>query len=178
MIEQTNEIVRRLNRQCERDILPETGAYLSDFGRLPGIDGKAKMSKSLGNAISLSASEVEIRHAVQMMYTDPDHLRVSDPGRVEGNVVFTYLDAFDPEKEELSELKEHYRRGGLGDVLLKRRLEAILQKLIGPIRERRACLATDVGALHDIVRDGTLRARTVTQGTLDDVKSALGLYAF
>lgn len=113
-----------------------------------------------------------------MMYTDPDHLRVSDPGRVEGNVVFTYLDAFDPNKEELKELKAHYRRGGLGDIVLKKRLEAILQEVIGPIRERRARFAADSGALHDVIRDGTLGARALTQETLEEVKSALGLYAF
>ena len=127
MIEQTNEIVRRLNRQTGRNLLPEATALLSDFGRLPGIDGKAKMSKSLGNAIALSATDDEIRRAVKMMYTDSNHLRVSDPGRVEGNVVFTYLDAFDPDKAELDELKAHYRRGGLGDTVLKQRLEAILR---------------------------------------------------
>lgn len=178
MIEQTNEIVRRLNRQTERELLPETTALLSDFGRLPGIDGKAKMSKSLGNAIALSAGDDEIRHAVRMMYTDPNHLRVSDPGRVEGNVVFTYLDAFDPAKAELAELKAHYRRGGLGDSMLKQRLEAILLDVIAPIRERRAAYAAHPDRVRGIIRDGTMHARAVTQQTLDMIKSGLGLYAF
>ncbi len=110
--------------------------------RLPGFDGKAKMSKSLGNTIVLDATDKDIKKAVNAMYTDPNHLRVEDPGQVEGNVVFTYLDAFDPNKEELEELKAYYRRGGLGDGTVKKRLEGILKELIGPIRERRMELKT------------------------------------
>jgi tryptophanyl-tRNA synthetase len=178
MIEQTNEIVRRLNRQSGRNLLPEATALLSEFGRLPGIDGKAKMSKSLGNAIALSATDDEIRRAVKMMYTDSNHLRVTDPGRVEGNVVFTYLDAFDPDKAELEALKAHYRRGGLGDSVLKQRLETILIDVIAPLRERRAAYAAAPDTVRDIVRNGTMLARVVTQQTLEWVKSALGLYAF
>ncbi|WP_245458319.1 tryptophan--tRNA ligase [Rhizobium leguminosarum] len=176
MIEQTNEIVRRINRQTGRDVLPETTALLSKTGRLPGIDGKAKMSKSLGNAISLSASPDEIDKAVQQMYTDAGHLRVSDPGKVEGNVVFTYLDAFDPEVDEVATLKDHYRRGGLGDSMLKQRLSSILNEIIGPIRERRYELARDLGMVRDIVRDGTQSAQELTQATLDDIKCAFGLF--
>ena len=127
LIEQTNEIVRRLNRQANNGVLPEARALIPTIGRLPGVDGKAKMSKSQGNAITLSATDKEIEDAVNQMYTDPDHLRVSDPGRIEGNVVFTYLDAFDPDREAVADLKEHYRRGGLGDMTLKRRLTSILQ---------------------------------------------------
>ncbi|WP_084366685.1 tryptophan--tRNA ligase [Rhizobium sp. RU36D] len=176
MIEQTNEIVRRINRQTGREILPETTALLSKTGRLPGIDGKAKMSKSLGNSISLSASTEEISKAVQQMYTDESHLRVSDPGKVEGNVVFTYLDAFDPDLDEVAGLKAHYRRGGLGDSVLKKRLSSILNDVIGPIRERRHELARDIGTVHDIVREGTRSAQKLTQATFDDIKSAFGLY--
>jgi tryptophanyl-tRNA synthetase len=178
MIEQTNEIVRRLNRQCGAEVLPEAQAMLSNFGRLPGIDGKAKMSKSLGNAIALSASTADIQRAVQMMYTDPGHLRISDPGRVEGNVVFTYLDAFDPAQDEVAELKAHYERGGLGDSVLKKRLEAILQDVLGPIRDRRAAHAAQPDLVREMIWQGTQRARAVTQATLDSVKAALGLYRF
>src|SRR5690242_5701236 len=122
MIEQTNEIVRRVNRLAEAEILPECRALLSRTPRLPGIDGR-KASKSLGNAIPLGASADDIRRLVRAMYTDPNHLRASDPGRVEGNVVFAYLDAFDPDPAAVNELKERYRSGGVGDAALKRRLE-------------------------------------------------------
>ena len=115
MIEQTNEIVRRFNRIAGRDILAEARALVPPVGRLPGIDGKAKMSKSLGNAINLGATPDDIRAAVRKIYTDPLHLRVDDPGHLEGNVAFTYLDAFDPDQAGLAELKAHYVRGGLGD---------------------------------------------------------------
>lgn len=176
IIEQTNELVRRLNRQAGRELLPEARALVSKVGRLPGVDGKGKMSKSQGNAIPLSASAEEIAAAVQRMYTDPHHLRASDPGRVEGNVVFTYLDAFDPAEDEMAELKAHYRRGGLGDMVLKRRLTAILQKTIEPIRERRAELARDPGFVMDVLRSGTARARRVTEDTKEDLLDGLGLF--
>ncbi|MDT2023154.1 tryptophan--tRNA ligase [Methylocella sp. CPCC 101449] len=178
MIEQTNEIVRRLNRQMGREVLVEAKALIPQVGRLPGVDGKAKMSKSLGNAIALSASDAEIADAVNRMYTDPNHLRVSDPGTVEGNVVFTYLDAFDPDVEAVADLKAHYRRGGLGDVALKRRLEQLLRDLLGPIRERRAVLARDRDTVMDILRAGTARAREVTAATQADVHAGLGLFAW
>jgi len=176
IIEQTNELVRRLNRQAGRELLPEARALVSSVGRLPGVDGRGKMSKSQGNAIPLSASAEEIAAAVQRMYTDPDHLRASDPGRVEGNVVFTYLDAFDPAEDEVAELKAHYRRGGLGDMVLKRRLTGILQKTIEPIRERRAELARDPGFVMDVLRSGTARARRVTEDTKEDLLDGLGLF--
>jgi len=123
LIEQTNEIVRRLNRQIGHQVLPEAQALIPTVGRLPGVDGRAKMSKSQGNAIPLSASPEEISAAVRRMYTDPNHLKASDPGTVEGNVVFTYLDAFDEDRQAVEDLKTHYRRGGLGDMVLKQRLE-------------------------------------------------------
>lgn len=178
MIEQTNEVVRRVNRQIGQDILPECKALLSNVGRLPGFDGKAKMSKSLGNTIVLDASDKDIKKAVNAMYTDPNHLRIEDPGQVEGNVVFTYLDAFDPNKEEVEELKAHYRRGGLGDGTVKKRLEGVLKELIGPIRERRQELAKDPTYVMDILRDGTDKCRLITQETLDEVKAGLGLFRF
>jgi tryptophanyl-tRNA synthetase len=176
LIEQTNEIVRRINNQIGRDVLVEAEAVIPRVGRLPGIDGKAKMSKSQGNAILLSASPDEIRQAVQQMYTDPNHLRASDRGTVEGNVVFTYLDAFDKDEPAVAELKAHYLRGGLGDVTVKRRLEAVLQDLLAPIRERRAALVRDPQYVLDLLREGTRKARAVTQATLDEVRSGLGLF--
>ncbi|EXF56561.1 tryptophan--tRNA ligase [Acinetobacter sp. 1294596] len=178
MIEQTNEIVRRLNRQIGRELLPECKALLSNMSRLPGFDGKAKMSKSLGNTIVLDASDKDIKKAVNAMYTDPNHLRIEDPGQVEGNVVFTYLDAFDTNKEELEELKADYRRGGLGDGTVKKRLEGILKELIGPIRERRAELQKDPDYIMDVLRQGTQKCQVITQQTLDEIKSGLGMFHF
>ncbi|EPK8279056.1 tryptophan--tRNA ligase, partial [Acinetobacter baumannii] len=163
MIEQTNEIVRRVNRQIGQDLLPECKALLSNMARLPGFDGKAKMSKSLGNTIVLNASDKDIKKAVNAMYTDPNHLRIEDPGQVEGNIVFTYLDAFDPNKEEVEELKAHYRRGGLGDGTVKKRLEGVLKELITPIRERREELAKDPDYIMDVLRQGTDKCRIITQ---------------
>ncbi|HEY4985641.1 MAG TPA: tryptophan--tRNA ligase [Bradyrhizobium sp.] len=176
IIEQTNEIVRRICRQAGRQVLPEAKAVVPAIGRLPGVDGVAKMSKSLGNAIYLSASPDQIKQAVRLMYTDPNHLRVSDPGRVEGNVVFTYLDAFDEDKDAVEDLKAHYRRGGLGDTTVKARLECVLDALIAPIRERRAAFAERPDDVRDIIRSGTAASRAVTQANLDDVRDALGLF--
>lgn len=178
MIEQTNELVRRVNRQIGQDLLPECKALLSNTGRLPGFDGKAKMSKSLGNTIVLNASDKDIKKAVNAMYTDPNHLRIEDPGQVEGNIVFAYLDAFDPDKEEVEALKAHYRRGGLGDGTVKKRLEGILKELISPIRERREALAKDPDYIMDILREGTIKCQNTTQATLDEVKDGLGLFKF
>jgi tryptophanyl-tRNA synthetase len=178
LVEQTNEIVRRLNRVTGKAILPEASALMSKVSRLPGIDGKAKMSKSLGNSIPLSATPEEISAAVRNMFTDPDHIKISDPGRVEGNVVFTYLDAFDPDKDSLEELKAHYRRGGLGDIIVKDRLDAVLQQLLRPIRERRLEVRNDTCYLNEILSAGTEKARTVTQTTLDELREALGMFSF
>jgi len=176
LIEQTNEIVRRINNQAGCEVLVEAEAVIPRVGRLPGVDGKAKMSKSQGNAIALSASPDEIRQAVRRMYTDPNHLRASDPGTVEGNVVFSYLDAFDEDEAAIADLKAHYRRGGLGDAQVKQRLETTLQQLLGPIRECRAAFARDPGYVLDVIRDGTRRARAVTERTLGEVQAALGLF--
>jgi len=175
LVEQTNEIARRINETAGRVILPEANALIPKAGRLPGVNGKAKMSKSGGNAIALSAAPAHIRKAVQAMYTDPGHLRVEDPGQVEGNVVFTYLDAFDDEVATVEELKARYRAGGLGDSVIKRRLEDVLQDLIAPIRSRRAELARDPAHVMDLVREGTARARSVTDRTRREVFEGLGL---
>jgi tryptophanyl-tRNA synthetase len=176
LIEQTNEIVRRINATAGWDILPEARAVIPRAGRLPGVDGKAKMSKSSGNAIALSASPDEIAAAVKAMFTDPNHLRVEDPGQVEGNVVFTYLDAFDEDRAALEELKAQYRPGGLGDGKVKRRLEEILQALIGPIRTRRAELAKEPAHVLDAIRQGTEKARHRTEATKREVVEGLGLF--
>ncbi|WP_061541643.1 tryptophan--tRNA ligase [Collimonas fungivorans] len=178
MIEQTNEIVRRFNRTAGRDVLVEAKALVPEIGRLPGIDGKAKMSKSLGNTINLGATADEIRAAVKQVYTDPLHLRVQDPGHLEGNVAFLYLDAFDPDQAGLAEMKAHYVRGGLGDSLVKARLEACLQDLLAPIRARREELAKDKGHVMQILKEGTAKAREVAAKTADEVKAALGLTYF
>jgi tryptophanyl-tRNA synthetase len=178
MIEQTNEIVRRFNRVAQKDILVETKALVPEIGRLPGIDGKAKMSKSLGNTINLGATADEIRAAVKQVYTDPLHLRVSDPGHLEGNIAFLYLDVFDPDKAGLEEMKAHYVRGGLGDSVVKKRLEGILQDLLAPIRARREELATDRGYILQMLKEGTMKAREVAARTTDEVRAALGLSYF
>ncbi|OJA93502.1 tryptophan--tRNA ligase [Burkholderia ubonensis] len=178
MIEQTNELVRRFNNTVDHPVLVECEALLSPVTRLPGIDGKAKMSKSLGNAIALGATPDEITKAVNSMYTDPNHLRVSDPGRVEGNVVFAFLDAFEPDTQKVDELKARYRQGGLGDSVVKRVLNERLQSLIEPIRARRRELENDRAEVLAILRQGTMRAREVAGATLSEVKRALGLTYF
>ncbi len=183
MIEQTNEIVRRFNRQYKNpstkaEILVETKALVPEIGRLPGIDGKAKMSKSLGNVINLGASADEVSKAVKKVYTDPLHLKIEDPGHVKGNIAFTYLDAFDTDKAAVAELKAHYMRGGLADSIVKKRLEAVLQEMLEPIRTRRAELAEDKGYILQLLREGTEQAREVAANTMDEVKAALGLNYF
>ena len=176
LIEQTNELVRRINATAGAVVLPEAQAVIPKSGRLPGIDGKAKMSKSGGNAISLSASPDEIHSSVRAMFTDPNHLRIEDPGQVEGNVVFTYLDAFDEAKNDLADIKAHYQRGGLGDGRIKARLEDILQAFIAPIREQRAHLSEHRDYVLNVIRNGTERARERTDATKREVVSALGLF--
>ncbi|VWX60708.1 tryptophan--tRNA ligase [Sphingorhabdus sp. 109] len=176
LIEQTNEIVRRINSAAGEPVLPEAKAVIPRSGRLPGVDGKAKMSKSGGNAIPLSAQPKAISAAVKSMFTDPNHLRIEDPGQVEGNIVFTYLDAFDEDRIEVADLKARYRQGGLGDSTIKRRLEDILQSLIEPIRTRRAELAQDPAYLLDVIRKGTEKARNRTEATRREVIEGLGLF--
>ena len=178
MIEQTNELVRRFNASVGAEILVECSALLSPVVRLPGVDGKAKMSKSLGNAIALGASPEEIHAKVNLMYTDPRHLRAEDPGVVEGNVVFAFLDAFEAKPDGVAELKARYRRGGLGDSTLKRLLEDRLQTLIAPIRARRARYAGDRAAVLTMLERGTDRGREKAASTVSSVKRALGLTYF
>ena len=176
LIEQTNEIVRRINRQAGKDVLPEARALIPRIGRLPGSDGKSKMSKSQGNAIPLSATPDQISEAVRRMFTDPNHLRSADRGQIAGNVVFTYLDAFDEDLAAVDALKEHYRRGGLGDMVVKRRLNDILQALLAPIRTRREALARDPGYVLGVLRQGTASAQQKTAATLNEIRDALGLF--
>ena len=176
MIEQTNEIVRRVNRAAAELVLPECRALLSSTPRLPGVDGR-KASKSLGNAIPLSATADEIRRLVRAMYTDAGHLRASDPGRVDGNVVFAYLDAFDPDVASVNELKAHYERGGLGDAALKRRLEEVLENVVAPMRARRAAFAGDRMYVRTTLREGTERANDLTLATLRAVRQTFDLAA-
>jgi len=136
------------------------------------------MSKSMGNAINLGASEKEISAAVKSMYTDPNHLKIEDPGQVEGNIVFTYLDAFHPDKSYVEQLKDHYRRGGLGDGLTKKLLEECLQEMLRPIREKRAMYLNDKAQLIDILKQGSQRSREKTEKVLFDVKDVFGLNLF
>ncbi|MCM1034174.1 MAG: tryptophan--tRNA ligase [Paludibacter sp.] len=189
MIEQTREIVRRFNN-IYGDTLVEPEILLPDNAaclRLPGTDGKAKMSKSLGNCIYLSDSEEEVSKKIKTMFTDPDHLRVSDPGKVEGNTVFTYLDAFCrqehfaaylPDYANLDELKAHYMRGGLGDVKVKRFLEAILQEELTPIRARRREYEKDIPAVYKMLKQGSETAREVAAATLERVRQAMRIDYF
>jgi tryptophanyl-tRNA synthetase len=173
MIEQTNEIVRAFNRTYNTQTLVECKAVVPKHSRLPGIDGKAKMSKSLGNAIYLSDSLDALSKKVMGMYTDPEHVRVSDPGKIEGNVVFSYLDVFDPNTQEVEQLKEHYQKGGLGDVVLKKRLIAVLDALLSPIRLRRDQFAQDRDQVMKLVLEGTAQAEAVAAQTLHDAKEAM-----
>ena len=190
MIEQAREIARRFNSIYGEDTLVEPEILLPDNAacmRLPGTDGKAKMSKSLGNCIYLSDSSEEVRKRVMSMYTDPDHIRVEDPGKIEGNTVFTYLDAFCrpehfaqywPDYNSLDELKAHYQRGGLGDVKVKKFLYAILEELLTPIRERRKEWEKDIPAVFEILKKGSDAAREVAAGTLADVRRAMRINYF
>lgn len=176
MIEQTNEIVRRFNRIYNTDCLKETKPILSKTPRLVGIDGQSKASKSLGNAIFLSDTPEEIKRKVFLMFTDPTHLKISDPGKVEGNVVFEYLDAFHLNSQEVSDLKVHYRKGGLGDSTIKNILNTTLQTMLEPIREKRNSFKH--GEVMDIIISGTAAAKKVTEKTLEEVRSAIGLRYF
>ncbi len=176
MIEQTNEIVRRFNRIYQTECLKECKAILSKTGRLVGIDGKAKASKSLGNAIYLSDSPEEIKRKVFQMYTDPEHIHVQDPGKVEGNVVFSYLDAFHQDKEEVEELKAQYRKGGLGDVTIKKILLKTLTELTTPFREKRELFSKK--DVQDILFSGTQKAREKANVTMELVRKSIGFSYF
>ena len=189
MLEQCQEIVHKFNSVYgealvePKILLPENSACL----RLPGTDGKAKMSKSLGNAIYLADDEKEIKTKVMSMYTDPNHINVSDPGQVEGNTVFTYLDAFSkpedfeeflPEYKSLDELKDHYKRGGLGDVKVKKFLIKVLEKELAPIRERRKQWEQNIPGVYEILKKGSEVAEAVAARTLADVKAAMKINYF
>lgn len=178
MIEQTKEVVRNFNRIYRCSVLVEPEALLSKTPRLPGLDGKSKMSKSLGNGISLSDSPDEIARKIKTMYTDPKHLRVEDPGTVEGNPVFSYLDAFDPDEDSLEAMKDRYRRGGLGDVIVKKRLLEVILTELNPIRTRREQFAKDPDGVMRILKTGTEAARTVAVQTLDEVRKAMHIDYF
>lgn len=189
MLEQATEIVRRFNHiygetLVEPSILLPTNAACL---RLPGTDGKAKMSKSLGNCIYLSDPADEVRQKVMSMYTDPEHIHVQDPGHLEGNCVFTYLDAFSkpehfarylPDYPDLEALKAHYQRGGLGDMKVKRFLNDVLQEELEPIRNRRKEYSRDIPAVYDMLRAGCEKARAVAAQTLDDVRKAMRINYF
>lgn len=178
MIEQTNEIVRHFNHLYKTNVLVEAEALIPKIARLPGTDGKAKMGKSLGNAIFLSDSPDLVSKKVKGMYTDSNHLRVEDPGKVEGNPVFEYLEAFDPDREKLATLKGHYSRGGLGDSVVKKHLDEVLQQFLGPIRERRAAFAKDKSVVWELLKEGTEVACTSAAQTLAEVRKAMGLDYF
>ena len=170
--------MRNFNRTYQSSVLVEAKALLSKVSRLPGTDGTNKMSKSLSNVISLSDSADEVRQKVKMMYTDPKHLRVDDPGTVENNPVFAYLDAFDPDKETLGTMKDHYRRGGLGDGKIKQRLLEVLLAELNPIRARREEFAKDPATVMRILKEGTAVARKVAEETLGEVRRAMRIDYF
>ena len=175
MIEQTNEIVRRFNQIYKTDVLVECEAMIPKIARLPGTDGKAKMSKSLGNAIFLSDSPDAVAKKVKGMYTDPNHLRVEDPGTVEGNPVFDYLDIFDEDKTALEAMKAHYQKGGLGDSVVKKRLLEALQAFLDPIRARREAFARDKASIMALLKKGSERANAAAEQTLGEVRKAMHL---
>ena len=174
MIEQTNEIVDDFNR-IYGETFSRVKHLVGDTPRLIGIDGNSKMGKSLNNAIYLSDSYEEISKKVMNMYTDPNHIHVEDKGKVEGNVVFTYLDIFDENKEEVAELKKQYEKGGLGDVVIKKRHMEVLEKLIKPIREKREELAKNPEVVMKILKDGTMRTREIAKETMKKVRMAVGI---
>ena len=189
MLEQTREIVRKFN-DVYGETLVEPDALLPTEAaarRLPGTDGGAKMSKSLGNCIYISDNSAEVKTKVMSMFTDPDHIKVSDPGKIEGNTVFTYLDAFSkpehfaeylPDYANLDELKDHYRRGGLGDVKVKKFLLNVLEETLTPIRARRAEYQKDIAGVYDILKKGSEAAREVAAKTLSDVKKSMKIDYF
>ena len=189
MIEQTREIVRSFNN-LYGETLVEPKELLSEdkiSSRLPGLDGKAKMSKSLGNCIYLADDEKTVEKKIMSMYTDPDHIKVEDPGKIEGNIVFTYLDVFSKEEhfkkyiegyKNLDELKAHYQRGGLGDVKIKKFLNSILQEELKPIREKRKMLEQDISSVYKILYDGSKKAQEEAAKTTNKVKQALGINYF
>lgn len=181
MIEQAREIVRSFNTTYQTDCLVEPEAIIPKddlSGRLPGTDGNAKMSKSLGNGIYLSDDQDTVKRKVMSMYTDPGHIHVNDPGKVEGNTVFQYLDVFGEDKRRIAELKERYQAGGLGDVTVKQYLFEVLDELLSPIRQRRRELAGDLPAVYRVLLEGSKRANAVAEQTLAEVRQAIGVNYF
>lgn len=178
MIEQTREIVRSFNQTYGEQVLVEPEAILASSNtarRLPGLDGQAKMSKSLGNCIYLSDDEKTLHDKVFNMYTDPNHIHVSDPGKIEGNVVFTYLDVFATDQYKVAELKAQYQKGGLGDVVVKKYLFEVLNEVLTPIRERRAKLAENPAYIYELLHQGSQKAACIASQTLTQVKDAIGI---
>ncbi|MFD1472669.1 tryptophan--tRNA ligase [Companilactobacillus mishanensis] len=180
MLEQTREVVRTFNSTYGKDVLVEPKGVFppKGQGRLPGIDGNAKMSKSLGNCIYLSDTADDVTKKVMSMYTDPDHIHVEDPGKIEGNTVFTYLDAFATDTDKVAELKEQYQAGGLGDVKVKRYLNDVLQDLLDPIRKRRAVYEEDIPGVYAMLKKGSDDANEIANQTLDEVRDAIGVNYF
>lgn len=176
ILEQANEIIRKFNRLYNAQVLKEIEPHLSSTPRLVGIDGKTKASKSLNNAIFLSDSSDIIKQKVFAMYTDPDHIKISDPGRVQGNAVFTYLDAFHDNKLEVEALKEHYKKGGLGDITIKSLLNDTLQKFLAPVRQKREQIS--IKEVKDILIQGGQEAKKVAAQTLQEVRQAIGINYF
>lgn len=176
MIELCNDITRNFNRLYKTELFPECRALVG-AKMLPGTDGAVKMSKSAGNAMRLSDDANSIAKAVKGMFTDPNHLKVEDPGKVEGNVVFTYLDYFDPDKAEVERLKDHYRRGGLGDGVVKKRLTEVLNTFLDPIRERRKLFAADKAQVIEYLKQGTAEAQAVVEANMKKVRDAIGLFS-
>lgn len=177
MIEQSNEIVRKFNKLYNVDFLKESTALLSSTNsRLPGLDGKGKASKSLGNAILLSETDEVLKEKVNSMFTDPDHIKITDKGKVEGNIVFTYLDSFHKDKDELEDLKSHYSRGGLGDTKIKEILLEDLRSLLGPIKQRRAELKDS--DIKEILFQGSQKARLKAKETIRKVRECIGINYF
>ena len=190
MIEQTREIVRSFNNTYKKEVLVEPKAVLPDNEvclRLPGTDGKAKMSKSLGNCIYLSDKTEDVKKKVMSMYTDPDHIKIEDPGKIEGNCVFTYLDAFCndehftkylPEYKNLDELKVHYQKGGLGDVKIKKFLFNVIEEVLTPIREKRKMYENKIEEVYNILEQGSIKAKEKASTTLKEVKEAMKINYF
>ncbi|MEK7593189.1 MAG: tryptophan--tRNA ligase [Patescibacteria group bacterium] len=177
MIEQAREIVRKFNRLYGKTLI-EPKEILSDFSRLPGIDGKAKMSKSLGNVINLSDSPEAVRKQVQKMYTDPTRIRATDPGHIEGNIVFIYHDAFNPDKDEVAEMKEKYKKGKISDVEVKEKLAEALNNFLEPIRKKRKEYEKDLSEVQNIVVKGTEKGREIAAQTLSKVRRAMKIDYF
>lgn len=179
MIEQTREIVRSFNHTYGNILIEPTGIFPPEgAGRLPGLDGNAKMSKSLGNTIYLSDDEETLYNKVMSVYTDPNHIYIEDPGKVEGNMVFTYLDVFGKDKKYIEELKNHYRRGGLGDVALKKYLFEVLNEELKPIRERRIQYSNNIPEIYKMLSEGCIKANDIANSTLKEVKEAMGINYF